>query len=134
MIEQGNLEISDTLNLGSNIARRILPQTTLGINLELFQDRNSISFAISPRKGTSLQVQEKADPALEDSPLLWVDKDKLLLKSLVNGAPANYIPFSGVFRVLRDGSFRIYRFDSLFSGKPEKWSVETHLKEVSNIV
>lgn len=130
MVEQGSFEISDHLILGPNVARRILPQKALGINFELFQGAKIVSFGISPREGTSLQAPEKKDPTLENNPLLWVDKDELLFKSPVNGAPTNSIPFAGVFRVLRDGSFKTYCFDSLFSGKPEQWSVETHLKEI----
>lgn len=130
MVEQGSFEISDHLILGPNVARRILPQKVLGINFELSQGAKIVSFVISPREGTSLKVPEKENPNLEDSPLVWVDREKLLLENPINGAPSNSIPFAGVFRVLRDGSSRTYRFDSLFSGKPEQWSVETHLKEV----
>lgn len=130
MVEQGSFEISHNLTLGPNVARRILPQKALGIDFEFSQGAKIVSFGISPREGTSLQVPEKEDPTLEDSLLLWVDKDELLLKSPVNGVPTNPIPFGGVFRILRDGSSRIYRFDSLFSGRPEQWMVETQLREL----
>lgn len=130
MIEQGSFGINRNSTLGSNVARHILPQVGLGIDISLFQEKESIGLTISPREGASLQTQEKEDLSLEDSSSFWIDKEELILKSPVNGAPINYVPFSDVFRVLKDGASKIYSINTLFSGKPEKWNVETHVKEV----